>query len=74
MKAVKAFHGMAFGYEAAIRRKPGCAVERDGGIISGKAAVARGRLHQTNEGIVEFIKHFLNGFRPEFRPLLAESG
>lgn len=78
MDAVEAFHRMAFGYEVAIRGKPGCAVKRGGGAISGKAAVARGsaagRLHHANEGSVEAIKHFLNGFRPEFRPLLAEGG
>lgn len=69
---------MAFGYEVAIGRKPGCAVERSGGAISGKAAVAggstAGRLLHANEGSVESIKDILNGFRPEFGALLAEGG
>ena len=41
MNTVKAFRGMASGYEVAVGREAGSAVERGGGTISGKAAVAR---------------------------------
>ena len=41
MNTVKAFRGMASGYEVAVGREAGSAVERGGGTIRGKAAVAR---------------------------------
>ena len=78
MNTVKAFRRMAFGYEVAVGREAGSAVERGGGAIGGKAAVARGgtagRRFQAREGSIECIQYFFNGVRPEFSPLLAESG
>ena len=69
---------MALGYKVAIGRKLWCAVERGGGTVNGKAAVARGsaaeRLIHANEGSIECIQYFLNGFGSEFCPLLSESG
>ncbi len=77
LNTVKALHRMAFGDEVAVWRKGGCAVERNGGTISGKAAVDRGRavrLFYFREGRIKYVHHFLNGIRPEFRPLLSEGG
>ena len=69
---------MAFGYEVAIGREAESAVERGVGTISGKAAVARGstavRRFYAREGSIECIQYFFNGDRPEFSPLLSESG
>ena len=65
-------------YEVTIRRKPGSAVERSSGAIRGKAAEARNRaavrLCHADEGVIEAIKHALNGFRSELVALLSKGG